>query len=83
MSFKNNTYQGWKNYFTWNAALHIDNEYYEYLCAREFMRTYKGRAPYVDFIKSYGLIKTIDGISFLDKRISRTEMNQYMRNLNN
>ena len=82
MTYKNNTYNGWKNYFTWNAALHIDNEYNEYLSAREFMQTYKGRAPYVDFIKTYGLTKTFDGVNFLDKRISRREMNQYMRELN-
>ena len=81
MTYKNKQYQGWKNYYTWNVALHIDNEYSDYLCAKEFMRSYKGRSPYIDFVRSYNLLKTFDGVSFTDSRLSRKELNIFMWDL--
>ncbi len=84
MSYKNKTYQGWKNYFTWNVALCIDNEANLYFSARDFMKNYSGRTPYISFIEFCGFTKyhcTIDGVRFFDKRISRREMNNYMKEL--
>ena len=84
MSYKNEKYQGWKNYYTWNVALHIDNNRNCYFTALDFMKHYKGKAPYINFLHYCGYTKyhcTIDGVSFFDKRISRREMNQYMNGL--
>tara|TARA_R100000808_G_C2082835_1_gene106106 strand:- start:91 stop:342 length:252 start_codon:yes stop_codon:yes gene_type:complete len=81
MSFKNNKYQGWKNYYTWNAALYIDNDYSTYIAARDFMGSYTGRSPYIDFINTYGLIETGDGVSYKHRKISRRELNSFMKEL--
>ena len=81
MSFKDKKYQGWKNYYTWNVALYIDNDYVIYKLACDFMRTYTGRSPYIDFVKIYGFEKTGDGVSYKNNKISRREMNQFMNEL--
>lgn len=49
------TYNGWKNYQTWNVFLWITNEEPLYRAAVEFMRSYKGRAPYAAFCRSENL----------------------------
>ena len=84
MSFKNKKYQGWKNYYTWNIALCIDNERGLYIEARDFMKSYKGRSPYIDFLFYMNFDrqeKTIDGVKYHSRFISRREMNSYMNEL--
>lgn len=80
------TYEGWKNYETWNVALWINNDYILYTAATSFMKIYKGgRAPYSNFIHSIGLTnaETADGIEWMSKKLSLNELNQMMRELVN
>jgi hypothetical protein len=74
-------YNGWKNRETRNVALWIGNHESLYRSAVAFMRAYKGRRPYADFMESSGLefSKTPDGISFQDKSLSYSELNSMMR----
>ncbi len=78
------TYQGWKNYETWNVALYIDNERSIYDKSVKFMSSYKGKTPYVDFIKSAGLSgkKTPDDVKWSDPKIDTAELdsklNEYL-----
>lgn len=60
-----NNYNGWKNRQTWNVSLWINNDYSLYMAAVDFMKTYKGKAPYITFIKREGLegTRTPDNIS--------------------
>lgn len=76
-------YNGWKNRETWNVALYINNDYGLYQSAREFMRSYKGRSPYSDFIESVGLYgkKTADGVRWSDRKLNLRELNSMMRDL--
>jgi hypothetical protein len=78
---KKENYNGWKNYETWNVALWINNDYGLYSMARDFMKEYKGKAPYREFaemLKDCEVYKTKDGISFTDHQLSRRELNSMM-----
>lgn len=76
-------YEGWRNRQTWNVALWINNEYPLYIAAVAFMKSYKGRSPYVSFIKSAGLEseRTPDNIAYLSTRLSLKELNSMMYEL--
>lgn len=72
---QDNTYNGWKNRATWNIALHLQNNEGLYRCTQDFMRTYKGRSPYPQMVKQYGLTDTDDGIRFDDAAIDIRALN--------
>lgn len=78
------TYEGWKNYDTWNVALWINNEYPLYLSARLFMQVYKGAMPYREWVKVAGLTsdQTPDGCKYISNKLSYAELNDMMRCLN-
>lgn len=80
---KNNDYNGWKNRSTWNVSLWIANDYGLYKAAVEFMKTYKGRRPYVNFIDYVGLRhdKTPDGIMWISRLLGYEELNKFMEEL--
>lgn len=75
-----NTYNGWKNYETWNVALWLQNTYSYYEAMVEFMKDYKKTAPYKDFIQSAGLDtqKTDDGVKYFDAKLDYMELNDMM-----
>ena len=80
---KTTTYEGWKNYATWNCALWINNDYALYIAATLFMKDYKGAAPYRDWVKVAGLNDkaTADGCKWLDKSLAYSELNDMMKGL--
>lgn len=80
---KSGKYNGWKNRQTWNCSLWINNDEPLYRSAVEFMRSYKGSAPYADFIKRMGLEndRTPDNIAWSGSKISYSELNSMMREL--
>jgi hypothetical protein len=75
------TYEGWKNYATWNVMLWINNEYSYYKAAVEFMKDYKGNKPYLDFIEDCGLDtqRTPDKIMWKSKQLDYKSLNEAMR----
>ena len=81
---RQNTYEGWKNYETWNASLWINNDFGLWNSAVQFMKSYKGRAPYRDWVRYSGLenAQTRDEIKWTDKKLSLRELNAMMRELN-
>lgn len=78
------TYEGWKNYATWNVSLWLNNEYNIYVGAVEFMKDYKGKAPYKDFIIDCGLDaqRTPDRIQWISNQLDYKALNEMMRELN-
>jgi hypothetical protein len=74
------TYNGWKNRQTWNVSLWINNEEPLYRAAVEFMRSYKGRAPYKAFVKHEGLngSRTPDNIAWDGVRLDYKALNEMM-----
>ena len=79
----NNTYNGYKNYNTWNIALWISNDHGLYNLAVEFMNGFKGQAPYKKFVEFLGFEdkKTPDNAKFIDRSLSYRELNNFMRDL--
>jgi hypothetical protein len=77
------TYEGWKNYNTWNIALWVQNDYALYLSACLFMKAYSGAKPYRDWIKIAGLEgkATIDGCKWNASDIAYAELNDMMKGL--
>ena len=80
---KQPTYEGWKNYNTWNCALWINNEYPLYISATLFMKDYKGAKPYRDWVHIVGLEnqQTKDGCKWIDNSLAYSELNEMMRGL--
>lgn len=77
------TYEGWKNYATWNVSLWLNNEEPLYRAACDFMRTYKGKAPYKAFVDQMGLAgtRTLDRIKWDGANLDYRALNEMMREL--
>jgi len=73
------TYQGWKNYQTWNVALWINNDEGLYMSAVEYLSKSK-RPTYMGFIRWSGLedTNTPDGIKFNGTRLDYKALNKMM-----
>lgn len=74
---------GWKNYQTWTVWNELSNDEGTYRAACDFMRTYKGRAPYSTFIIRYvgKDAKTYGGVKWLGSRLDYPRLNEAMREL--
>ena len=73
---------GWKNKETWWVVMALQGAEGEglYRSAVDFMKRYKGRTPYRDFVRYYSLEneKTLDGVKFSDSRLSYRQLNEAM-----
>ena len=83
-----NTYNGWTNYETWNAALWIGNDEFLYNTAKACVEYAVGETPWEKFQRCMtdGMIgrmlgKTDDGVSWTDPAIDADEMNEMMAEL--
>lgn len=78
-----NTYNGWKNRGTWNIALWIQNDYNLYMSAKDFMKNYKGRRPYISWVEKSGLReeRTPDKFKFNGTKLCYKELNDMMKEL--
>lgn len=71
-----NTYNGWKNYETWNVALSIGND--EGLHA--LAQTCGNYAKFLE-IMPFDCLKTPDGISYRDSKLDIVALNKMIREL--
>jgi hypothetical protein len=72
-------YNGWRNYSTWNCALHFGQEPY-YQAIVEFMKDYKGKEPYKDFCVESGLDeqRNPDLIKWISTKLDYKALNDLM-----
>lgn len=80
---KNEEYNGYKNYQTWNVSLWLFNDECLYYAAIEFMKSYKGARPYAAFIRRMGMEqeRTPDRIKWISTRLDYKTLNEEMREL--
>lgn len=73
-------FDGWKNHSTWNVALWINQEERYRDAAIEFMKDYKGKAPYKAFCADSGLStqRTPDKIKWLEEGLDYKALNEMM-----
>lgn len=77
------SYNGWRNYETWNVALYIQNEFSFYQIAKDCSKM-DSRCPYAAWLfYSKGLRKgaTPDGVMWNDPRIDIDEIDSMIREL--
>lgn len=74
---KDTTYQGWKNYQTWNIALWVNNDEGLYNMAVDYVKKSK-RPSYMGFVKISGLQGelTPDRIKFDGTRLDYKALNK-------
>ena len=71
------TYNGWKNYETWNVALYIQNEFSIYQEAQR-RQSYDEFIPWLE--KNYTQI-TPDGVRWMDPTIDTDELDEMLADL--
>ena len=76
------SYNGWKNYQTWNVALWIDNDYGLYSAAVEFAEGFTENPVgcYREFIEEYWLENqlTPNNVHWLDFRLDYDALDEFM-----
>ncbi|KKK78032.1 hypothetical protein LCGC14_2847650 [marine sediment metagenome] len=72
------TYNGWKNYETWNIALWINND--EGL--HDFAKGFSSYDDFKDTLKDLGTITTPDNIAFDDSRLDIDALDNMIFELN-
>ena len=78
------TYQGWKNYDTWNVALYINNDEALYRRAVDFMQDNPDRDnPYIGFILGMYMTNMVtpDAVEYMSDKLEYDELNDMMREL--
>lgn len=74
------SYNGWKNYNTWNVALWIQNDEGLYNLARE-CGTYMGADGFVARMQAEGRQRTADGVAYDDPELDLVELEEMMEEL--
>ncbi len=68
------TYNGWKNWATWNVALWLDNDEYLYKFRRDFAY-YKDLA---NALEELGTLTTPDGASYKDEDLDTYALDELL-----
>ena len=68
------TYNGWKNWATWNVALWLGNDEWIYKIARRCVRY----ADLVDRLEEYGMFRTPDGASYNDPDLDTHALDEWL-----
>lgn len=70
----NETYNGWKNWATWNVALWLGNSEALYKIARRCVRY----TDLVDRLEEAGVFKTPDGASYNDPDLDTYALDEWL-----
>lgn len=68
------TYNGWKNWATWNVALWLGNDEFLYKLSRRFV-SFKDLANHLE---NAGMFATPDGASFKDEDLDTYSLDEWL-----
>jgi len=71
------TYNGWRNYETWNVALWLHSDESLYNLVKK-CKNYKEAVLKLNY---FGYTRTDDGVSFRSTKLDRTELNKFIKEL--
>lgn len=74
-----NTYNGWRNYETWNVALWLGNDEGLYRMAEQFRRCQKPYDDLVEELRALGNLETPDHVAYNDSGLDRDALNDLIR----
>lgn len=77
-----NTYNGWKNYETWNVNLWLNNDEGLYDLARRCGRSLNYRKFATQFLTEFSS-QTPDGVSWLDDSLDYEALNESLEEIGN
>jgi hypothetical protein len=78
------TYNGWKNYDTWNVSLYLNNDESLYRKAVGFMQDNPDRDnPYIGFILGMYMTNMVtpDAVEYMSDKLDYPALNDMMREL--
>ena len=75
---KGETYNGWKNYETWNVSLWIQNDESFYSCAQEATNYY----DLLIHLQNNFVDETPDGVDFEDDSLDYEALNELVSSIN-
>lgn len=80
---KEEEYNGWRNFESWNVALWITQEEPIYNMAKNFVQGYTGENVYKDFIKAHGFssLRTPDKVRYISDKLDYAALNNMMLEL--
>ena len=74
----NTTYNGWKNYETWNVSMWIQNDEGFYSVAQECDEV----GDFIDFVMSNGHTETPDGVEWDSYKIDYEAIDEVIQSIN-
>ncbi len=73
------TYNGWKNYETWNVALWVSNDVKFYFIAKE--QAFEGYESFVQTMRDLDILETPDEVSWTDSALDIPALDELLNEL--
>lgn len=74
---QDNTFNGWKNYETWNVSLWVQNDEFFYSLAQES----EDYQHFTDMLRDLGIVETPDKVPFNDSGLDNRELDDVIAGL--